>query len=316
MSCPHTSPQDGWVELMIRNTTNMLCCLLFQASLLTRCWVEALNTATYLLNRLPSKAASHLTPFFALFSTNPTYEHLHVFGCAYYHNTSAITPHKLAPRSTRCLFLGCSFDYKGYRCLNLLTHRIVISRHVVFDEDVFPLASSSPPLDLNSILDIDYVDIPCLPLPSSAPCVATLPLAVPSPVTSACTTCCPVAYTMRGHIASAGAARGPIASAYVIGRPIASAPTACGPVASTRVYQRLDPSVPYDGGPHLAPTRSHDESSVYQPGAIHATKSDTSSFILQCGDDDVYLLYVETSCSRRPVSPSSSARSPPCSTSS
>jgi hypothetical protein len=44
---------------MIRNTTNMMCCLLFQASLLARYWVEALNIAIYLLNRLPSKAVHH-----------------------------------------------------------------------------------------------------------------------------------------------------------------------------------------------------------------------------------------------------------------
>jgi hypothetical protein len=56
--CPYTSPQKGWTEHMIHITTNMLCRLLFQASLPTRYRVEALNTATY-LNRLPSKAVNH-----------------------------------------------------------------------------------------------------------------------------------------------------------------------------------------------------------------------------------------------------------------
>jgi hypothetical protein len=42
-------------------------------------------------------------------------------------------PHKLAPCSSPCIFLGYSPDHKGYRCLDLLTHRIIISRHVVFD---------------------------------------------------------------------------------------------------------------------------------------------------------------------------------------
>jgi hypothetical protein len=31
--CPYTSPQSGWAERIIRTTTNMICCLLFQASL-------------------------------------------------------------------------------------------------------------------------------------------------------------------------------------------------------------------------------------------------------------------------------------------
>jgi hypothetical protein len=32
-SCPYTSAQNGRAERMIRTTTNMICCLLFQASL-------------------------------------------------------------------------------------------------------------------------------------------------------------------------------------------------------------------------------------------------------------------------------------------
>jgi hypothetical protein len=91
---------------------------------------------------------SQPTPYFALYGTAPTYDHLRVFGCACYPNTFVTAPHKLSPRSTRCLFLGYSSDHKGYRCLDLASHRIIISCHVVFDEDVFPLAGPSPPTDL------------------------------------------------------------------------------------------------------------------------------------------------------------------------
>jgi hypothetical protein len=62
--------------------------------------------------------------------------------CTCYPNTSSTTPHKLSPRSTRCVFLGYSSDQKGYRCLDLFTNRLIISRHVVFDEANFPLAAS------------------------------------------------------------------------------------------------------------------------------------------------------------------------------
>jgi hypothetical protein len=112
----------------------------------------------------------HPTPYFALYGTTPTYDHLHVFGYACYTNTSATVPHKLSPCSTRCLFLGYSSDHKGYRCLDLASHRIIISRHVIFDEDVFPLAGPSPPTDLDFLLESDPVS------PSSqAPRLAMLP---------------------------------------------------------------------------------------------------------------------------------------------
>jgi hypothetical protein len=92
-----------------------------------------------------------------------------VFSCACYPNTSATAPHKLSPRSTRCLFLGYSPNHKWYHCLDLVSHRILISRHVVFDEDMFPLAGSSPPTDLDSLLESDPV-----PPPPQAPRLAPL----------------------------------------------------------------------------------------------------------------------------------------------
>jgi hypothetical protein len=143
--------------------------LLFQASLLACYWAESLYTVTYILNLLPTKAISAPTPYFALFGTTPSNAHLRVFGCACYPNTSAIAPHKLAPCSCRCVFLGYSSDHKGYRCLDLTTNRMLISRHVIFDKSSFPFASSDPPLnDLNSLFSSSPTVCPIvLPYPSS-----------------------------------------------------------------------------------------------------------------------------------------------------
>jgi hypothetical protein len=132
---------------MIHTTNDVMCSLLFQASFLARYWAESLYATTYLLNLLPTKAISAPTPHFALFGTTPSYAHLRVFGCACYPNTSATASHKLAPCFCRCVFLGYSSDHKGYQCLDLTMNRLLISRHVVFDESSFPFASFGPPPD-------------------------------------------------------------------------------------------------------------------------------------------------------------------------
>jgi hypothetical protein len=151
MSCPYTSPQNGKAECIIRSVINVIRTLLIQASLPGRYWAEGLHTATYLLNRLPTTAIQVACPHLALFGSVPSYEHLRIFGCTCYPNTTATTPHKLFPRSTRCVFLCYSADHKGYRCLDLSTNRLIVSQHVVFDEDSFPLAASP------SLTDLDFL---------------------------------------------------------------------------------------------------------------------------------------------------------------
>jgi hypothetical protein len=80
----------------------------------------------------------------------PSYEYLCIFGCTCYPNMTATAPHKLSPCSTQCVFLGYSADHKGYCCLDLSTNRLIASRHVIFDEDSFPLIASP------SLIDLDF----------------------------------------------------------------------------------------------------------------------------------------------------------------
>jgi histone deacetylase 1/2 len=42
LSCPHTSPQNGKAECLIRTTNDIVCTLLLQAKLPPPFWVEAL----------------------------------------------------------------------------------------------------------------------------------------------------------------------------------------------------------------------------------------------------------------------------------
>jgi hypothetical protein len=138
MSCPYTSAQNSKAERVIRSINNIIRTLLIQSSVPPSFWVAALGTATYLLNILPTKTLALSTPHFALFGQNPSYEHLRVFGCKCYPNLSDTTAHKLSPRSAHCVFLGYSPHHKSYLCLDHQSNRIIISRHVVFDETSFP----------------------------------------------------------------------------------------------------------------------------------------------------------------------------------
>ncbi|GJS93029.1 ribonuclease H-like domain-containing protein [Tanacetum coccineum] len=127
-------------------------------------WVEALNMATHLLNILPSTAITNEIPYTRLFGKQPDYSLLRTFGCLCYPHL--YPNHKLEPRATPSILLGHASNHRGYRCLDLHTNKIIISRHVTFDETVFPYGSTQPSsVPTYTFLD-DSPDIPTQPIQS------------------------------------------------------------------------------------------------------------------------------------------------------
>lgn len=79
-----------------------------------------------------------------MFHTKPDYTFLRTFGCACWPNLRPYNQHKLAFRSKECAFLGYSNLHKGFKCLDIPTGRVYISRDVVFDENIFPFSKLHP----------------------------------------------------------------------------------------------------------------------------------------------------------------------------
>jgi hypothetical protein len=104
-------------------------------------WDEAFITATYLINRVPSKVIQGQTFFELLLKQKPDYLMLRTFGCACWPNLRPYNNRKLQFRSKQCVFLGYNNLHKGFKCLDITEGRVYISRDVVFDEDVYPFAS-------------------------------------------------------------------------------------------------------------------------------------------------------------------------------
>jgi histone deacetylase 1/2 len=169
LTCPYTSQQNGRAERVLRTLNDGVRTLLFQAVIPPTFWPDALAASTYLLNRRPCKPRQHFTPFELLFGTAPDYNNLRVFGCLCYPNLTSTAPHKLAPRSVRCVFLGYPLDQKGYKCYNLESKRVIVSRHVYFDETCFPFVqgqtTSAAPAQPCAPCQSDEVLIPVEPRP-------------------------------------------------------------------------------------------------------------------------------------------------------
>ena len=154
LSCPYTSSQNGKAERKIRTINNMIRTLMTHASIPPSFWHHALAMPTYLLNILPSKVLDSQSPLQILYHRDPRYSHLRVFGCLCYPLFPSTTIHKLQPRSTPCVFLGYPSNYRGYKCYDISSRKIIISRHVMFDETRFPFSKlHTPPKSTYDFLD-------------------------------------------------------------------------------------------------------------------------------------------------------------------
>jgi hypothetical protein len=136
--------QNGVAGRKHRHIVEVGLSLLAQSSMPLKYWDQAFLTATYLINRTPSKVIGNSTPLEHLYKMQVDYNSLRFFGCACWPNLRPYNSHKLAFRSKQCAFLGYSNLHKGFKCLDTHSGRIYISWDVVFDETIFPFAKLNP----------------------------------------------------------------------------------------------------------------------------------------------------------------------------
>ena len=148
VSCSYAHQQNGSAERKHRHIVEVGLSLLAHASMPLKFWDEAFITATYLINRLPSKVINNETPLERLHHQSPDYTVLRTFGCACWPNLRPYNSRKLEFRSKQCVFLGYSNMPKGFECLDVKEGWVYISRDVVFDETIFcfPLCILMPAL--------------------------------------------------------------------------------------------------------------------------------------------------------------------------
>ncbi|KAM0069913.1 putative RNA-directed DNA polymerase [Helianthus debilis subsp. tardiflorus] len=137
-TCPHTPQQNGVVERKHRHLLEIARALRFEASLPVKFWGECILTATYIINRIPSKAVDNKTPYEILVGKPPSYDHMKVFGCLTYYRNTNTKGDKFEPRGKPGIFLGYPRGTKGYKVYDVEQGKMVVSRDVKFNERVFP----------------------------------------------------------------------------------------------------------------------------------------------------------------------------------
>ncbi|KAL2241232.1 UNVERIFIED_CONTAM: Retrovirus-related Pol polyprotein from transposon RE1 [Sesamum indicum] len=137
-SCVYTPQQNGVVERKHKHLLQVARALMFESHLPKHFWAESILAATFIINRLPSPTLNWKSPYELLYKTSPSYQPLKTFGCLCY--AANVQPHKskFEPRATRCVFIGYVHGQKAYKLYDIEQRSVLISRDVIFHENVFP----------------------------------------------------------------------------------------------------------------------------------------------------------------------------------
>ena len=99
-------------------------------------WGHALETATYILNRVPSKSISS-TPYEIWSGKKPYLKYFKIWGCPAY--VKRIFGYKLNARVDKYLFMGYTKESRGYLFYHSTEQKVFVSRHATFLENEFIL---------------------------------------------------------------------------------------------------------------------------------------------------------------------------------
>ncbi|GKA01679.1 retrovirus-related pol polyprotein from transposon TNT 1-94 [Tanacetum coccineum] len=145
-SAPRTPQSNGVVERKNRTLQEMSRTMLNEQSLPQKFWCNAVDTSTYILNRILIRAILGKTPYELLRGRKPTLDYFRVFGskCFILNTKDYLT--KFDPKSYEGVFLGYSQNSKAYIILNKHTRKVEESLNMTFDETP-PPSKTSPLVD-------------------------------------------------------------------------------------------------------------------------------------------------------------------------
>ena len=133
-SYPYTPQQNGIAERKNIHLMEVARSMMFHTNVPKRFWSGDVMSATYLINRTPTKVLNDLSLVEVLNKTKPSLDHLRVFGCLCFVLIPGEQKNKLEAKSSKAMFVGYSPTEKGYKCYDPVARRLLVSRDVKFVE--------------------------------------------------------------------------------------------------------------------------------------------------------------------------------------
>ena len=167
---PGTPQRNGVSERRNRTLLDMVRSMMSLTDLPLSFWGYALETATFTLNRAPSKSVE-TTPYELWFGKKPKLSFLKVWGCDAY--VKKLQPEKLEPKSEKCVFIGYPKETIGYTFYLRSEGKIFVAKNGSFLEKEFLSKEvSGRKVELDEVLPLErdssaaQENVPVVPTPT------------------------------------------------------------------------------------------------------------------------------------------------------
>ena len=137
-SVVYTPQQNGRAERPNRDLKERTIALLVESGLPRSFWAEAMLTVAYTKNRAHHRSIDDVPERLWRNGTPPDVAHLRAFGCRAWMTIPKQKRRGLEPKGLATIFVGYQPGVKGYRLWDPSSKKVVISRDVRFEENVFP----------------------------------------------------------------------------------------------------------------------------------------------------------------------------------
>jgi hypothetical protein len=156
---------NGVAERRNRTLMEMVRSMISHTSLPLNLWGETLKTATYILNRIPTKAANK-APYELWTGRKPNLQHFRIWGCLAEARSYRPQEKKFDERTVSCYFIRYAERSRRYKFYDP-TNRIIFKTNTVkFFEDVMVQRGNT-----NQIVFEESQDSPIREAPTSVPIV-------------------------------------------------------------------------------------------------------------------------------------------------
>ncbi|CAH9098941.1 unnamed protein product, partial [Cuscuta epithymum] len=148
---------NGVAKRRNRTFKDMVRSMICHTTLPDSLWGEALKTAAYILNRVPTKATTK-TPYEIWTGRKPSINHFHVWGCPAEARPYRPNEKKLDSRTVSSYFVGYSERSRGYKFYDPTSRTIFETGNARFFEDIEFGGWGDKVRDF--VLEVEHVTLP------------------------------------------------------------------------------------------------------------------------------------------------------------